>query len=147
MRFRTVTIAALVLACVLLAACGVAQAQPAASAGNQPYTLALDGPALDGDRPLVVSVTLPGGVYELSWTAGPPFKGAFGSCGSRFGACQVVVRLTHASGERVTGSDELPDRYIDAATQGTVRYSGLEPGDYVLTIDVNCAWTVRLRSV
>jgi hypothetical protein len=147
MRLRILIAAALVLACVPLTACGVARAQPGAPAGNQPYVLTLDGPGLEGDRPLMVSVTLPGGAYELSWTAGPPFKGAFGSCGSRFGACQVVVRLARASGERVTASAELPDQYIDAATQGSVRYSRLEPGDYVLTIDVNCSWTVRLRAV
>jgi len=134
----------LILIVVAIAGCSAAQAQPAPTAG-QAYVLELDGPPVGDSEWVTASIMLAGGDYELTWGAGPPFRGEFGSCGSRFGSCQVIVRLVDSKGEWVDGSPALPDLYIDAATDGSVLLHDLAPGEYRLRVQVSCPWRVTLR--
>lgn len=134
----------LFLVVVVIAGCGAARAVPTESAG-QTYILELNGPAVGDSEWVIARTVLAGGDYELAWSADPPFRGEFGSCGSRFGSCQVIVRLVDSKDEWVDGSLSLPDLYIDAATDGSVRLPGLRPGEYRLQVQVSCPWWVTLR--
>lgn len=144
MRSKAQAVGLLLLILVLAGACSTARAQPTGP-GSPAYALALEGPAIGENEWVTARTELAGGDYVLEWSAGPPFRGEFGSCGSRFGSCQVVVRLLDAKGDRVDGSPSLPDIYIDAAAAGSVRLAGLEPGEYHLDIQVSCPWRVTLR--
>lgn len=138
------TLLAGLFAAGIIAGCGTAQAQPAPSSSPLPV-LELQGPAADKDEWTTARVVLDGGDYELTWGAGPPFRGEFGACGSRFGACQAVVRLVDGTGQWLKGSPDLPDIYIDAPTQGAVVLNRLKHDQYTLEVHVSCPWTVSIR--